>query len=386
MVSQDTFRGVVVETWPVDGIKHQVVIPADRQDYWVSPRVADSNKNGRMDRSLFQSFIEHARNKLERPTFTVDVPIKCDRIERHTAEFHLEAGREYLLNHPNLKRSVVSEVKVFWRTIYLVSGSAKFAVARNNWRETTEYHVKADREFVLARRIVEPMLSIMRHPFLLPMGTPTNTVFAMKAKQAIVPVIDSWYPEGVSIPEFIRETNELMVADFCTMPTYKDYDIYATLENVLSIKDPHIELREHKTLTGQGKGIVKKIRRQYNKPVFQTRGASYIAAARYDGFDKEHQDLIDTWEFCFRAQLDGFIPKLGIDIAKRILIPRGGDTSAWHYETFGGSKETNYVKETRYGTEHSPRLESNNHEGLDSEWRKKIAKLTDFVNSNQPQK
>lgn len=379
MVSQDTFRGVVVETWPVDGIKHQVAIPSDAYCGEVFSRVAETNQNGLMDRSLFHSFIDQARRKLERPTFTVDVPIKCDRIERHTAEFHLEAGREYLLNHPNLKHSVVSEVRVFWRTIYLVSGSTKFAVARTNWRETTEYHVKADRQFVLARRIVEPMVSTMRHPFLLPMGTPTNTVFAMKAKQAIVPVTESWYPEGVSIPEFIRETNELMTADFCTMPTYKDYDIYATLENFLSISDPSVELREHKSLTGQGKGIVKKIQRQYSKPVFQTRGASYIAASRYDGFDKEHQDLIDTWEFCFRAQADGFIPKLGADIAKRILIPRGGDTSAWHYETFGGGKETNYVKEMRYGTEPSPRLESINHEGLDSEWRKEIARLTAIV-------
>lgn len=386
MVSQDTFRGVVVETWPVDGIKHQVAIPSTAYCGEVSARVAETNLNGRMDRSLFQSLIDQARRRLEHPTFEVNVPIKCDHIERHTAEFHLEAGRDYLLNHPNLKRSVVSEVKVFWRTIYLVSGSTKFAVSRTNWRETTEYHVKADRQFVLARRIVEPMMSIMRHPFLLPMGTPTNTVFAMKAKQAIVPVTESWHPEGVSIPEFIRETNELMTADFCTMPTHKDFDIYATLEGNLSISDPSVELREHKTLTGQGKGIVKKIQRQYNKPVFQTRGASYIAASRYDGFDKEHQDLIDTWELCFRVQLDGFIPKLGIDIAKCILIPRGGDTSAWHYETFGGSKETNYVKASRYGTEPSPRLESNNHEGLDSEWRKKIAKLTDFVNSNQPQK
>lgn len=386
MVSQDTFRGVVVETWPVDGIKHQVAIPSDAYCGEVFSRVAETNQNGIMDRSLFHSFIDQARRRLERPTFTVDVPIKCDHIERHTAEFHLEAGRDYLRKHHNLKRSVVTEVKVFWRTIYLVSGSTKFAISRTNWKETTFYRVGADREFTFASRVVEPMHSIMRHPFLLPMGIPTNTVFAMKAKQAIVPVTESWHPEGVSIPEFIRETNELMTADFSTMPTYKDYDIYAALENSLSIKDPHIELREHKSLTGQGKGIVKNIQRQYNKPVFQTRGASYIAASRYDGFDKEHRDLIDTWEFCFRVQADGFIPKLGIDIAKRILIPRGGDTSAWHYETFGGGKETNYVKEMRYGTEPSPRLESINHEGLDSEWRKKIAKLTDFVNSNQPQK
>lgn len=379
MVTQDNFKGVSVESWPVDGVTHRVALPSVGHAVVPSPFVAKSNLGGLMDRSLFHEFIREAEYRLDRPVLAVDVAIKCDHIERHTAEFHLEAGRDYLRKHPNLKRSVATEVKIFWRTIYLVSGTEKFAIARTNWKETTFYRVGADREFTFASRVVEPMQGIMRHPFLLPMGSPTNTVFTARAKQAIVPVTDSWHPDGVSIPEFIKETNELMNADFCTMPTHQDYDLYVALARQLGIKEPHIERKEHPTITGQGKGIVNRIKRQYNKPVFQTRGASYVAASRYAGFDKEHGDQIDTWELCFRVQLDGFIPLLGEDIAKRILVTRPGDNSAWLYGPQGDGGETNYTIPLPFGTEPSARLASNTHGDLNAEWRKEVARLTTIV-------
>lgn len=380
MKIQDTFRGVVVETWPVDGLKHVVVVPGMARHYEPSPHVAESNLGGRMDRSLLHHYMKQAELSMETPALKVDMPIKCDHVERHTAEFHLESGRDYLRAHPKLKRSTVNEVKMFWRTIYLVSGSTRFAVRRTNWKETTEYDVSPEREFTLVRRVVEPMQTIMRHPFLLPMGTPTNVVFARKAKQGIVPVTESWWPDGVSPAEFIKETNELMQADFCTMPTHRDYDLYGALKHQVGIDNPPCELKEHKTLTGQGKGIVKALERQYSKPVFQTRSAAWFAASRYDGFDKASKELIDTWELCFRAQPDGFIPKLASVVATHVVVPRSGDNSAWHYEFSGGEPLSYTPAAPGVGSEHSPRLESiSQNIGLDPEWRKEIERLTNLL-------
>lgn len=384
MISQDTFRGVVVETWPVDGLKHQLIIPTMARRYEARTRVRESNLGGRMDRSLLKHFLSEAEASMRSPHLAVNMRIKCDRIERHTAEFHLESGRDYLRTHPNLKRSVAKEVKVFLRTIYLVSGTTRLAVRRTNWKETTEYHVNAEREFTFVRRVVEPMQSIMRHPYLLPMGTPTNVVFARKAKQGIIPVTESWWPEGVSPAEFIKKTNELMQADFCAMPTHKDYDIYGAIRAHTGLENPPCELKEHKTLTGQGKGIVKSLERQYSKPVFQTRSAAWIAASRYDGFDKESKELIDTWEFCFRPQVDGFFPKLATVVASHVVVPRPGDNSMWHYEFTGGDPLAYVPEAPLCSMEHSGRLELvGTHIGLDPGWRAEIARLKDIINQSQ---
>ncbi len=378
MVTQDNFRGVVVETWPVDGIKHSLIIPSMGHIYPVSEGVAKGNLGGRLDRSLLKHYVEEAERSLERATLKVSMPIKCDRIERHTAEFHIEAGRDYLRRHPMLKSSTVREVKVFWRVIYLVVGPHRFAISRTNWKETTTYNVTKEREFILAGRVVEPMQSIMRHPYLLPMGTPTNVVFARKAEQAIVPVAESWWPEGVSHSGFVKETNELMRADFTTMPTHKDYDIYATLSTRLGIDNPSTELKEHKTLTGRGKGILKNIEKQYGKPVFATRSAAWRLASRYDTFDKEHKQLTDTWYYCFRTQADGFIPKLASMVAEGVLFSRPGDNSHWMYVAEGGDELT-YTTAPTHDYKPSERLDGLVKLIPNHEWRKEVERLNKLI-------
>lgn len=383
MVTQDNFRGIAVEIWPVDGIKHDLILPSMAHRHEPLEGLARANLGGRIDQALLKHYIEQVELSMRNPTLKLSMSIKCDRIERHTAEFHLKAGRDYLKKHPMLKRSMVSEVKVFWRTIYLVSGSARFAISRTNWKETVDYHVSADREFTFARRVVEPMQSIMRHPLLLPIGTPNNVVFARKAKQAIIPIEESWWPEGVIVSEYIKHTNSLMKQDFTVKPTYKDYDIYEALEKHFGITNPPCELKAYKSLTGQGKGVVRKIERQYGKPVFQARSAAWFAASRYDGFDKKHSQLEDTWEYCFRTQADGFIPKLSKDIAQCLFMPRAGDTSAWRYEPGNLGSEIVYTDPSPHGNEDSPRLTAIIHDGLDSGWRKEIARLKEIIDQSQ---
>lgn len=381
MVTQDNFRGVVVESWPVKEIKHKIEVPARKFEWFRNPHskawnIAQHNPDYRCEKQLLGLLIENASLPLQHATLDIAVTLKCDRIEQHTAQFLLEDGREYLLKHPKLRRSFVNEISIFWRSIYLVRNGIKYPIIRTNWKETKTFDVSPEHDFTLSRVSHEHMKHAARHPVFLPMNAPANVAFLHRSNVQVVPAQDGWWPEYSSVELGIRDHFNCLTTDFTALGESDKFDIHEHLIDHLGTEAYPQELREYTTLGARGKELVKRIEKIYNQPVFQVRGSGYSVVRWLRDWSNWNRLVCDPWTLVSGLDAHKFVPVHYGDAVSKVVVQKNDEFSKLFCPVAVDTSALRYKEHEETPSAFSERLEELFSAGTPRQWRESIVALT----------